>query len=205
MKKLWETLRTMSFKEAVDYIWEYYKIHIFGIVLGIAFLVSILTTIFQEEEETYELMVLSQIPYDVTDQFSQDLNEKYFDGFNIVSDNILSNGGSLSEQSPEQVQKLMARIATGMVDIMVTDETMAQEMADQDGLVNFEEVADMEALEAQGVEFYQFGKGEVLGIGTNQFDVFNDNEAFQDRILIIPASTEKKERTKQILETLLES
>ncbi|SHM98090.1 hypothetical protein [Gracilibacillus kekensis] len=205
MKKLWATLKTMSFKEAVDYIWEYYKLHIFGIVFGVFILVSILTTIFEEKEELYQLMVVSEISYDVTEEFSNQINDKYFDDFQVATDNIISDGGSLSEQSYEQVQKLVARIATGMIDIMVTEEEFAAEMLGQEGLLDFNQVIDVSLLEEHNVELYKFDTEKVYGISTNQFDVFNDMEAFEDRILIIPASSENLDKTTQFLEELLES
>ncbi|GAE92009.1 hypothetical protein JCM21714_985 [Gracilibacillus boraciitolerans JCM 21714] len=205
MKQLWATLKTMSFKEAADYIWEYYKLHIIGTILGVAFLVSILTTAFSEKEELYELMVVTEIPYDVTEEFSNQLNEQYFSDFRVATDNIISNGGTLSEQSYEQVQKLVARIATGMIDAMVTDKVFAQELMEQEGLLEFNKVIDVSLLEEHGVELYQFGSENVYGISTNQLDVFNDNEAFQDRILIIPASSKNLDKTTIFLEALLES
>ncbi|WP_058306642.1 hypothetical protein [Gracilibacillus massiliensis] len=205
MKKLWATLKTMSFKEAVDYIWEYYKLHIFAIVFGVFILVSILTTVFEEKEELYQLMVVSEISYEQTDEFSTQINEQYFEDFQVATDNIISDGGSLSEQSYEQVQKLVARIATGMIDIMVTEEEFAAEMLEQEGLLDFSEVIDVSLLEEHDVELYKFDSEKVYGISTNQFDVFNDIEAFQDRILIIPASSKNLDKTTQFLEKLLES
>src|SRR5699024_10034085 len=97
MKKLWATLKTMSFTEAADYIWEYYKIHILGIVLGGFFIGSIISTVLKEDPETYEVMVISEIPYDVIDDFSADINEQYFEEYEIMTDNIVSSGGGLGQ------------------------------------------------------------------------------------------------------------
>ncbi|MFD2656969.1 hypothetical protein [Gracilibacillus thailandensis] len=205
MKKLWETLKTMSFKEAVDYIWEYYKIHIIGIVLGVAFLVSILSTIFGEKEETYEVMVVSQIPYDITEQFSNQVNEKYFDEFQVTVNNITSGGESIADLSYADIQKFWANIGANMVDIIVTNETIAEQMVEQEGILEVDEVVDESLLEQNGVELYQFGTESVYGIDTNQLDVFDDIEPFQDKVLIIPINSENHDKTTQFLETLLES
>ncbi|WP_163578952.1 hypothetical protein [Gracilibacillus saliphilus] len=205
MKKLWETLKTMSFKEAVDYIWEYYKIHIIGIVLGVAFLVSILSTIFGEKEETYEVMVVSQIPYDITEQFSNQVNEKYFDEFQVAVNNITSGGESIADLSYADIQKFWANIGANMVDIIVTNETIAEQMVEQEGILEVDEVVDESLLEQNGVELYQFGTESIYGIDTNQLDVFDDIEPFQDKVLIIPINSENHDKTTQFLETLLES
>jgi len=204
MKKLWATLKTMSFTEAADYIWEYYKIHILGIVLGGFFIGSIISTVLKEDPETYEVMVISEIPYDVIDDFSADINEQYFEEYEIMTDNIVSSGGGLGQQSPEQVQKFFARVAAGMIDVIVTDKVLAEELHSQEGLTKIEEMVDLSLLEDAGVETYQFGTEDVYAIDTNQLDVFNDNEFFQDRYLIFPLSSEKKDRTTSFLETLLE-
>ena len=195
----------MSFKEAVDYIWEYYKIHIIGIVLGVAFLVSILSTIFGEKEETYEVMVVSQIPYDITEQFSNQVNEKYFDEFQVAVNNITSGGESIADLSYADIQKFWANIGANMVDIIVTNETIAEQMVEQEGILEVDEVVDESLLEQNGVELYQFGTESIYGIDTNQLDVFDDIEPFQDKVLIIPINSENHDKTTQFLETLLES
>ncbi|WP_208586468.1 hypothetical protein [Gracilibacillus suaedae] len=205
MKKLWETLKTMSFREAVDYIWEYYKIHIIGIVLGVAFLVSILSTVLGEKEETYEVMVVSEIPYDITEQFSNQVNEKYFDEFQVTVNNITSGGESIADLSYADIQKFWANIGANMVDIIVTNETIAEQMVEQEGILEVEEVVAESLLEKNGVELYQFGTESVYGIDTNQLDVFDDIEPFRDKVLIIPINSENHDKTTQFLETLLES
>lgn len=205
MKKLWETLKTMSFKEAIDYIWEYYKVHIIGIVLGVAFLVSILSTVFGEKEDTYEVMVVSEIPFDITEQFTNEVNEKYFDDFLVAINNITSGGGSIADLSYADVQKFWASIGANMVDIIVTNETIAAQMVEQEGILEINEVVDLSLLEENGVELYEFGTDSVYGIDTNQLDVFNDIDLFQDRVIIIPINSENHDKTKIFLETLLQS
>ncbi|MGP4041421.1 hypothetical protein ACTWP4_16180 [Gracilibacillus sp. D59] len=205
MKKLWETLKTMSFKEAVDYIWEYYKLHIIGIVLGVTFLVSILTTIFEDKPETYEVMVVSQIPYEVTEQFSNQVNEKYFDDFQVSVNNLMSGGDSIKDLSYADVQKLWANIGANMVDIIVTDKTFAKQLVEREGILKIEEAIDLSLLEKKGVELYKFGTKAAYGIDTNQLDVFDDIELFQDRVLIIPINSKNQDKTTQFLETLLGS
>ncbi|QGH34003.1 hypothetical protein GI584_08190 [Gracilibacillus salitolerans] len=205
MKKLWETLKTMSFKEAVDYIWEYYKIHIIGIVLGVAFLVSILSTVFKEKEETYEVMVVSEIPYEITEQFSNEVNENYFEEFQVAVNNITSGGGSISDLSYADIQKFWANIGANMVDVIVTNEAIAEQMVEQEGILQIEEAVDMSLLEESEVELYDFGTDSVYGIDTNQLDVFDDIELFQDKVIIIPINSENHDKTTQFLETLLQS
>ncbi|MGN8647412.1 hypothetical protein ACTNEO_16145 [Gracilibacillus sp. HCP3S3_G5_1] len=205
MKKLWETLKTMSFKEAIDYIWEYYKVHIIGIVLGVAFLVSILSTVFGEKEDTYEVMVVSEIPFDITEQFTNEVNEKYFDDFLVAINNITSGGGSIADLSYADVQKFWASIGANMVDIIVTNETIAAQMVEQEGILEINEVVELSLLEENGVELYEFGTESVYGIDTNQLDVFNDIDLFQDRVIIIPINSENHDKTKIFLETLLQS
>ncbi|SFL51464.1 hypothetical protein SAMN04487943_1026 [Gracilibacillus orientalis] len=205
MKKLWETLKTMSFKEAVDYIWEYYKLHIIGTVLGVAFLISILSTVFKDKEESYEVMVVSEIPYEITEQFSNQMNEKYFDDFKVTVNNITSGGGSISDMSYADIQKFWANIGANMVDIIVTNEAIAEQMVEQEGILQVEEVVDMSLIEENGVEIYDFGTENSYGMDSNQLDVFDDVELFQDKVLIVPVNSENHERTTQFLETLIES
>ncbi|KAB8125867.1 hypothetical protein F9U64_21465 [Gracilibacillus oryzae] len=205
MKKLWETLKTMTFKEAVDYIWEYYKLHIIGIIAGLFIIISILINVFTEDEVAYNAMVVSAIPYEEVGAFSDQMNEEHFEDFRFAVDNITHDGGKLAEQSIEQAQKFTVRIATGEVDLIITDETLARELIDQEGLKPIEQIIDVELLEQEGVELLDFGTGTVYGMRTNNLDVFQDREMFQDRILIIPSTSEKDELSKQVIETLIKS
>ncbi|MDX8044573.1 hypothetical protein SH601_01110 [Gracilibacillus sp. S3-1-1] len=204
MRKLWETLKTMSFKEAVDYIWEYYKLHIIGIIAAVVFLVSLLTTIFGKEEDTYELMIVSDIPYDVIEPFEQQINEQYFNDFRVAINNITSGGGSISELSYADVQKFWATIGASMADIIITNETIAQELVEQEGLLKIEEAIDLERLSDKNVQQYHLDMNDVYGIDTNQLAVFADYEVFQDKVVIIPINSENHAYTTEFLETLLQ-
>ncbi|MFC4401810.1 hypothetical protein [Gracilibacillus xinjiangensis] len=205
MKKLWETLKTMSFKEAVDYIWEYYKLHIIGIIAGLFIIISIVSSIIKGDEALYNAMVVSSIPYEEVGSFGEQMNEKHFNDFRFAVDNITHNGGELSEQSYEQVQKLIVRIAAGEVDLIITDDTFAKELIDQEGLKPIDQIIELEMLEQKGIELLDFGTGTIYGIKSTQLDVFNDRDMFEDRILIIPATSEKDEVSKEVIETLIKS
>ncbi|SER51769.1 hypothetical protein SAMN04487944_105152 [Gracilibacillus ureilyticus] len=205
MKKLLETLKTMSFKEAADYIWEYYKLHIIGIIVGLFVIISIISSIVKEDEELYNAMVVSSITYEEVGAFGEQMNEEHFDNFRFAVDNITHNGGELSEQSYEQVQKLIVRIATGEVDLIITDEIFAEELIDQEGLKPIEQVVDLSMLEQKNIELLDFGTGTVYGIKSNNLDVFRDREMFHDRILIIPATSKKDDLSELVLKTLIES
>lgn len=203
MKKLWATLKTMSFKEAVDYIWEYYKLHIFGIIFGGFFVISILTTVFGEEEPTYDIMTISNISYEDVSNLSEQLNQQGFEEYRVTVDTLGPGGDSLADHSPEQVQKFFARVAAGSLDIIVTNEGIAQQLYEQEGLTDLGEVLDLDKLANAGVELYQFGSENVYAIDTSQFAVFRDYERLQGKYMLIPLSAENKEKSKVFLETLL--
>lgn len=204
MKKLIETLKTMTFKEAVDYIWEYYKIHIIGGVLIIAFLVSILSNIFKDTPPQYNVMVVAPIAYEQIEVLQDGLNKDHFDDFEVAVDYIFHQGGSLGQQAPEQVQKLVARIAVGMVDIMVVEKDYGLELLEQEGLRPISEFVDIEKLEQEGVALDKFGTDQFYGIGTNHLDVFNDVEGFEDKWIVVVRNGEMMDKTPEFFETLLE-
>lgn len=204
MKKLIETLKTMTFKEAVDYIWEYYKLHIIGSIILITFVVSILVNVFKEVPPQYNVMVAAPIPYEQVDLLRADLNANYFDDHEIVVDYIMHQGGSLGQQAPEQVQKLVARIAVGMVDAMVVEQDYGLELLEQDGLRPLNEFLDVEALEQSEVALEDFGTGEIYGIGTDHLDVFNDIAGFEDKWVVLIHNGENMDKTPEFFDTLLE-
>ncbi|MFC4388803.1 hypothetical protein ACFOZ1_13460 [Gracilibacillus marinus] len=203
MKKLIETLKTMSFKEAVDYIWEYYKLHIIGIAVLIFVIVSIITNIVKEDEVYYNAMVVAPVTYDQVNELSVQINQEHFDEFTFSIDNIAYQGGGLSEQSYEQVQKFIARTATGMVDFMITDEAMALDLIEQEGLKPIEDVYTISKLESKGVELLDFGTGTIYGIRASKLDVFSGSDVFRNQIILIPATSKNDDMTKEVFDTLL--
>ncbi|WP_163538852.1 hypothetical protein [Gracilibacillus sp. YIM 98692] len=204
MKNLWATLKTMSFKEAVDYIWEYYKLHIFGIAFGLFFIISITSNILKEEKETLNFMVVGAVNYNMTEAISTEINEQYFDDFRVAVDLVQHGGGSAGSQSYAQMQKLVAKISVGEVDIMLANQDFSGDLIDQEGLTPLGQVVDEELLEQSNVEIHRLDSGEIYGIGIEQFDVLKDVENIQESILVIPATSENDERVAEFLTTLLE-
>ncbi|RCW74762.1 hypothetical protein [Saliterribacillus persicus] len=189
--KLIETLKTMHFKEAVDYIWEYYKIHIMGIIFGLFVIGSILSAVLKENEPQFNVTIVGAVSYEVVEPFQTQINEEYFEEYEVAVDNISHRGGTLANQSYEQVQKLVAKMSTGMIDVFIGNEDFAKDILEQEGIVPLNTVMDESLLE--GTTTYDLDTGEVYAVNANDFDVFDDYEAFEDMILFVPATAENKD------------
>ncbi|WP_066192214.1 MULTISPECIES: hypothetical protein [Gracilibacillus] len=203
MKKLWETLKTMSFKEAVDYIWEYYKLHIIGTILGVAFLWSILGTVFGEKEETFQITVLGQVPYDTAEAFSTDLNDHYLNDFRVITDSMITESGSLEDVDYAQVQKFWANMGANMIDVIIASESLADQFQGEQGLMPVDQYVDLPSLEEQEATLYRFGTEDVYGIATEDIPMFEAYPAFHDLIIMFPVNSENHERTEEVMDILM--
>ncbi|GAB2553776.1 hypothetical protein [Gracilibacillus alcaliphilus] len=202
MKKLVETLKTMTFKEAVDYIWEYYKLHIIGTILGVAFLWSILATVLGEKEETYQMTVVGQVSYDTAEAFSEDLNERYFDDFRVLVDNMISGDGTLADMNYAEVQKFWANMGANMVDVIVAAEPLVEQLHEQEGLMPVEEYVDLSTLE-EGAALFPEDSDQVYGISVSDIPMFEDYPEFHSLILVFPINSENHQHTPEVMEALL--
>ncbi|ENH98368.1 hypothetical protein J416_00224 [Gracilibacillus halophilus YIM-C55.5] len=200
MKRLWQTLRTMTFTEALDYIWEYYKVHLFGIAIGLFISISIVSSVFGKDPVQYHVMVVGQVTYEQSEAFSNEINDEYFSDFEIAVDSILHDGGEWSNQSYGQVQKFTARSATGMIDLLVTDKGFANMILEQEGLRPMEDVIDVEQFSEEAT--HQLGTDDVYAVNADQFHVFRDSEALKDKVVAVMYNSEQSNLTDDVLQTL---
>ncbi|WP_117148946.1 hypothetical protein [Paraliobacillus zengyii] len=203
MKRLIATLKTMSSRrEKIDYIWEYYKLHIIGSVSAVLFLYIMIGNIFGEEEKVVEIMVVSEASLPVIEQVEEDLSEHSFEAFTLYIEYIQHKGGKIEENAFDQMQKMSAAISVGQIDIMITDETLATQLIEEDLFLPLSEVIDLKQLNQEQYQLIDFGTNEVYGISTKNIAYFDD-ESFNDTFILIPATSSNLEYVQSVMDVLL--
>lgn len=203
MKRLIATLRTMSSKkEKIDYIWEYYKLHIIGSVSAIIFLVVMVGNIFGEEEKIFEVMVVSEANSTVIEQVEEDLSDHRFDAFTLFFEYIQHNGGKIEENAYQQMQKMSAALSVGQIDIIITDKSLAEQLIGEDLFLPLSEVIDLNQIDQENYQLVDFETDEIYGISTKNA-AYLDDQTFNDTFILVPATSRNQEYVQEVLNVLL--
>lgn len=126
-------LKEMNFSDKRAYIWEYYKLHIIGLLILVVMIGSLVNTWFINPPKKEFLYVAWMGGY-VTDEQLQTLNEYLTRELVDDPENeqiILSTFFMTEDPSYNMAvyNRLMAFVAAGQLDIFIMDDTMLSEMA----------------------------------------------------------------------------
>ncbi len=203
MKRLIATLRTMSSKkEQIDYIWEYYKLHIIGSISAIIFLGIMVGNIFDEEEKVFEVMVVSEASLSVIEQVEEDLSDHTFDAFTLFFEYIQHKGGKVEESAYQQMQKMSAALSVGQIDIIITDKALAKQLIEEDLFLPLSEVIDLNQINQEDYQLADFETNEIYGISTKNA-AYLDAPTFDDTFILVPATSRNQEYVQEVIDVLL--
>jgi len=130
-----DKLREMTFKEKIEYIWEYYKYHIIGLAIFVFVLVSLLNFwVFNPNPD--EALFISWNAGFATDEQIDDLTsfleERLID--EDVNEKVVIAQYFYNSDDPTvfmaNVQRTVAMIAAGVIDLFVLDMQLLEEYSD---------------------------------------------------------------------------
>ena len=205
-----EGLKNKSFKEKLDYIWSYYKIHILAILILLFFVVSYVSAQINRQDPycniTYVgdyINVEELVP--VKDKLNNILlnNNKHsvinFDS--IILDDKSSTGVTMR-------QKLQVNIAAKQIDIAIVNKEFFEQNFSYNMFLNLESLNEFSTLPLSNHKLIEKtdsnGNNGTYGIYVNDLNILKDiNFTTDDNILVIISNTEHKDAVVNILKTLL--
>ena len=151
LKREWaaerKKLRNMKPREAVSYLWSYYKIHLLLFALALFFLALIWQAYFGKKPEAVfsALLVDTGITQEAADAAAR-AYETYsgYDGENQVV--ALNAGISFRGGTVAEVQKLVLSIAAGEADAVLTDAVVADYLLKSGALADLQVILPEETL-----------------------------------------------------------
>lgn len=208
-------LREMSFKMKLEYIWDYYKLWIIGIICGVAFLTSIITTVLNKPDEMILNAVFLNtglIDVDETSIISGYLEDSGIQAeedqvFIDVSMHIDRSGNDYMNMNYDQ--KMMAYIASQSVDIIMGDEDNFLFYAGNGALLDLKEALPEELLLSLEENLYYASAEEddsphAYGIKIPDSTVLKEYETFGfTPVFSIPANSPNVGNAVKFLEYLL--
>ena len=148
-----QKLKEMSFRDKLWYIWEYYKFHIFGVLIFLGILWVIGTSIYRStyESELYCMYINNRSEQELnTDILTVDFHDfMEFTDKQLVNteSSFISYGNDTSEYSYASMAKISALVASNELDVMISDEENVLHYASLNAFSNLEELLPADLLE----------------------------------------------------------
>lgn len=150
-----QKLAGMSLKGKISYIWEYYKLAIFGILILI---VAIISGVRIYENSKYETIVYMGLVNSVNPENLESAEAELLkntgsgDKYEQVSiDTSFFMKESLAKSDPNVVMKYQTYVATGTLDVLVCTEEIWKDLTNQDVFMDLSQLIPEEQWEEYGI------------------------------------------------------
>lgn len=190
-----ETLKGMTKKDQIDYIWEYYKGWILGSLLLGVLLFLFIDGLLNKDAEPLGVTVLSDATVEEINGLTEDL-----DAFGVEAylNHIYHEGGRLEDQGLQILERLSTSLAVGQIDIFVLDQALASEMLEEDMFKPLDEVITNAASIPEAERFTD--AGNYYGIKASAFSLFDAYPNLKDLYLFVPQTARHPEEINQFFE-----
>lgn len=209
--------KEMPFKEKVQHIWEYYKLAVFGIILGIIIIVSIIVGISRKKPEV--ILNVSMVNCNTFQVTEQDVFQRYLleNGYDMEAQTIVvKTNYKISEDisgtlALTSYQALNTSMALGEVDLLIGDDDVFQMFGSAKGFKSLSEVLTKEILEKYEDQLYtvidtETKKEVVCGIRLQEDNPLVKDGYYEGSVLVgFPYSTTNQELAVEMLLYLLEN
>lgn len=195
-KTVKENLSSMTFKEKLDYLLYYYKVHVIVFILIIA---AIGSFIYTEATKKSIYLDISYLGGYISEETSQNIQSSIEDILipgdekNIVQINSfgLENGGDIT--------KVQASIAAHEIDIAIMNKANFEKYYQADIFLDLNSISDFSSLNISDDSLVKRDNG-VYGIKVSNLDIFNKLDA-GDNILVVISNTENIDKIMPLLKS----
>ncbi|WP_090759963.1 hypothetical protein [Bacillus sp. OK048] len=200
-----EILATMSPKERMAYIWDYYKFHIIGTIVAIILLISLITS-FDEKKEVYLNMTIvgNGVNSEGVVQLQEQLTNKLvIDKTNeeVLIQTLNYDKSSRDPVSLAGVQKLAAEISTGSIDLLIVDKELFEEFSSQQSLLALNDVTSFDTM---NIKKQESSNNKIYGLDTSDLNLLTSLEFDENMILCIPGNTKNLNRINEFFTLISE-
>lgn len=195
-KTVKENLSSMTFKEKLDYLLYYYKVHVIVFILIIA---AIGSFIYTEATKKSIYLDISYLGGYISEETSQNIQSSIEDILipgdekNIVQINSfgLENGGDIT--------KVQASIAAHEIDIAIMNKENFEKYYQAELFLDLNSISDFSSLDISDDSLVKRDNG-VYGIKVSNLDIFNKLDA-GDNILVVISNTENIDKIIPLLKS----
>lgn len=204
-------LKNMTRKEKVEYIWDYYKVHIIGVIVVIALIVSFIHGQATKVEYVANLTVIGNITnQDKLEETEQNLTKLIVkngqDRQKVLIDVIPIT--DINNPQPELIQKFTVKLDAQQIDVMVLDKSMFDSLVKQSALLNIGDVKDinLSSVKENKIEGVNGeNKKGIYAVDAENISVFNDMGLdTNNKVLCISSVTKHKDSAVSMFKWLIE-
>ena len=193
-------LKGMSKKAKIEYIWDYYKIHIIVTTIVLIGVISFIHGQITKTNYEFNLTIIgSSLEQDKADKFEKSLtpvviknaSAKQSAQIDIMAISNLTSGKEAT--SAQYMQKFVAELSANVIDLLILSKTDYEVFLKQGAFIKLDNV---EVLKDKKLE--ETPKGTEKGVygikidGNKKLTSFGVNT--KDMVLCIPASTKQKSK-----------
>ncbi len=201
-----EKLAGMDWKHKLEYIWDYYKPQIFGVIAFFLLIWGGISWYHHAQQETilYAVALDSYFLGDVQDEVEEDFKEYLGDedeNHVITIDTSVTSASDNSQVAYNSTVKMSTIVAAGAVDIVIGPADYLDQYVEQDAVYDLTEIlpADLtEQLQDRIVD------GKRLSLDGNAFLQEKLNNETEDVQLVVLTLGQNKETAVRFIEYILE-
>ncbi|MDE4542026.1 ABC transporter substrate-binding protein [Thermoanaerobacterium sp. R66] len=208
-------MKDMTFKEKVEYIWDYYKIHIIVGIIVVAIVASFVNSILTNKNYVFDFsMIGTSINFDKEMNFQNTITKELLGtdkGKNqaLVEFYMLTKGSDGKFQlDPTSVQKLMVKISAEEVDVIALDKDNFYALGNQGAFLNLDTVKnlDLSGLDTEKLPASKDVKAGTYGIYLNKDNKYLDGIGYDyhDKIIAVLSNSKNKDLSVRFLKWLLD-
>ncbi|SEO52972.1 hypothetical protein SAMN04488134_108151 [Amphibacillus marinus] len=203
MVKFREAIKGMSTKEKIDYIWEYYKLVIFGFIFLIAFVWLVADSIINQDPDPIGLTIISESSLTQVDELKNDFDSLNTSPHPLLFDHFYHQGGIIEDQALQMLERLATTIGVGQVDLLISPLPFAEQLIEEEILIPFDDQQLINQLNNLAIELLLI-ESDVYGISTSSNHVLTQYDGFTDSYIFLVASGRQHEEAITLIEQLIQ-
>jgi hypothetical protein len=204
-------LKSMSRKEKIEYIWDYYKLHIISVIVVIAVIASFIHGQLTKIDYVVNVTIIGN----AINESKKEEAEKKFTSLVIkegeqrkqaLFDVITTDK---SELSYEMMQKFVVRIAAGEIDVVILDKGFFDSFVKQDMFIPLESISQINLSDIKQSKIEASGSTNNKAVYAISVEGNKELEAMgydtKNKVLGIIASSKNKDNGIKVFKDILDN
>jgi hypothetical protein len=204
-------LKSMSRKEKIEYIWDYYKLHIISVIVVIAVIASFIHGQLTKIDYVVNVTIIGN----AINESKKEEAEKKFTSLVIkegeqrkqaLFDVITTDK---SELSYEMMQKFVVRIAAGEIDVVILDKGFFDSFVKQDMFIPLESISQINLSDIKQSKIEASGSTNNKAVYAISVEGNKELEAMEydtkNKVLGIIASSKNKDNGIKVFKDILDN
>lgn len=198
-------LKSMSKKKRAEYIWEYYKLHIIGILAIIAILVSLVHSQLTKVDYVFNItMIGNAVDENKKENFEklltsivvEDGDKRKQANIDIMPPSIPNNSGEIMPY--EYMQRFILRMSAGEIDVIILDKSIVDALVKQDMLSRLDNISelDLSSIKNENKPVYAISAEDVKMFKDVGIDTSN-------KVMGIISTSKQKDKAALVIKWLL--